>query len=145
MSFHVGRARCDQDSGDASVSGFLHMPMPRSRAENQIYYEIVKDRSDNTWLGITEIYPQTSPRSWELEDGSVMTWDSWYPGEPNDLNTEPFVQLLREHGTEGETQKRMGNWNDVGGNGAHQDNVVCSYFLPAGAQNNCPWLADFQD
>ena len=143
LSFHDGRARCDQDSEDASVSGFLHMPMPRSETENQMYFDLVKARPLNTYLDITEIYPQTSPRSWELSDGSTATFFSWYPNEPNDLNTEPFAQLLRDHGTE--PTRSAGLWNDVGNNGDHLANIVCSYFLPAGAENSCPWLSDFQD
>ena len=145
MNFDDGRARCDQDSQDASASGFLHLPMPRSDAENQIYIDLIESSSAtsvnsprNTFLGITEVYPQTSPRSWVLEDGSPATHFNWYPGEPNDLNTEPFVLLHPPSGT----------WNDIGAtrpNGTqHQLKIVCSYYLPAEAQSLCPWLSDFQ-
>ena len=147
MSFHDGRARCDQDSDDASVSGFLHMPMPRSRAENQIYFDLIKDKPDNIWLDITEVNDITgasfNPREWELKGGSPATWFSWNAGEPNNWNREPYVQMLRDHGTGSEYD--MGNWNDIGGDGNYQHNVVCSYFLLAGAKNNCPWISDFQN
>lgn len=145
MNFEDGRARCNQDSEDASASGFLHMPMPRSDAENQIYIDLIEsslatsaNSHRNTFLGITEVYPQTSPRSWVLEDGSPATHFNWHPNEPNDLNTEPFVLLHPPSGT----------WNDIGGtrpNGTqHQLKIVCSYYLPAEAQGLCPWLSDFQ-
>ena len=143
MNFSEGRARCDQDSIDASVSGFLHMPMPRSETEHQIYFDLVKDRPYSTYLDITEVFPKTNPRTWELKDGSLATWFSWNANEPNDHgNGEPFIEMLRDFGPGGD---RLGNWNDMGGDGNHQRNIVCSYFLPAGAENNCPWLSDFQD
>ena len=141
MNFAEGRARCDQDSADASVSGFLHMPMPRSEAEQQIYFDLVKDRPSSTFLDITEVFPKTNPRTWALKDGSLATWFNWLAGEPNDSgNGEPNVELLRDWGPGGD---RLGNWNDLPGNLPR--NIVCSYFLPAGAENNCPWLTDFQD
>ena len=146
MNVEDGRARCNQDSEDASVSGFLHMPMPRSDAENQIYIDLIEsslatsaNSPRNTLLGINEVYPQTSPRSWVLENGSPATYFNWYTGEPNDLNTEPFVLL---HPTLG------GKWNDISANRPNGTpyllKIVCSYYLPVEAQGLCPWLSDFQ-
>ena len=113
------------------------MPMPRSETENQIYYDIVGVKSYSTYLDITEIFPKTNPRTWKFKDGSPATWFSWNAGEPNDSgNGEPYVAMLSRGG---------GDWNDAGGDGNYPQNVVCSYFLPAGAENNCPWLRDFQD
>ena len=120
------------------------MPMPRSETEHQIYFDLVKDRPYSTYLDITEVFPKTNPRTWELKDGSLATWFSWRAGEPNDQNTEPHVEMLRDYGPDrNDPSLRVGDWNDMGGD--HQRNIVCSYFLPAGAENNCPWLSDFQD
>ena len=120
--------------------------MPRSETEHQIYFDLIKDKPDSTYLDITEVYPQTNPRTWELKDGSLATWFSWRAGEPNDQNTEPFVEMLRDFGPDrNDPSLRVGDWNDMGGDGNHRRNIVCSYFLPAGAENNCPWLSDFQD
>lgn len=60
-NFADGRARFDQDSDDAGVSGFLSLPVPKSDAENQIYYDIVS--GGLTYLDIVEVLPITNPRS----------------------------------------------------------------------------------
>ena len=149
MNFEDGRARCNQDSQDASASGFLHLPMPRSDAENQIYIDLIESSTAtsantprNTFLGITEVYPQTDPRSWVLEDGSPATHFNWFPGEPNDLNAEPFVLLYPSgfppNGSQIDIDRTP--WNGT----QHQFKTVCSYYLPAEAQGLCPWLNDFQ-
>ena len=94
LTIAEGRARCDQDSedvaaGDASVSGFLHFPMPRNEAENQLFYDIL----GGGFLDITEILPSTSPRSWVYRDGSPVTWFKWFTGEPNHPNKEKHVEI----------------------------------------------------
>lgn len=137
MTIAEGRARCDQDSedvaaGDASVFGFLHFPMPRNDAENQLFYDIL----GGGFLDITEILPSTSPRSWVYRDGSPVTWFKWFTGEPNHPNKERHVEMFN-----GRLNKRY--WNDIDGNyPGHQRNVNCIYFLPAGAEKICPWLQD---
>ena len=131
-NFADGRARCDQDSDDAGVSGFLSMPTPRSDAENQIYYDIVS--GGKAYLDIVEVLPITSPRSWVYRDGSPATYLKWTSGEPNYPEKEHNVEIGRGG---------RSSWNNLPGSATKL--IVCTYSLPAGAQNTCPWLNDFED
>ena len=137
------QARCDQDSIDAAVPGFLHLPMPRNELENQIYFDIISHQTLAAWLDIVEVQPPTSPRTWVFKDGSPVTWVNWNSGEPNNYrsgapNNEPQVEMYSAD----DTGRLNGKWNDQ-----HSKNklVVCTYFLPAGAENNCTWLHEFED
>ena len=135
LNFQKGRAKCNQDSDAVSASGFLHMPMPRSEAENQIYHELVKDKKKNTYLDIAEVQPPTSPRSWKLKDGTPATWFNWAPGQPG---TKSYITMLRDT-----SDSNTGLWmNSDGTNGR---NIVCTYFLPAYSVNYCSWLRNFED
>ena len=132
MNFAEGRVRCDADSDAVGVSGFLSMPVPRSDAENQIYFDIIS--SGNAYLDIVEVLPITNPRSWVYRDGSPATYLPWSPREPNGPTYEHNV----EFGWSG-----LNTWNDLGDN--RRNWVVCTYSLPAGAENTCPWINDFDD
>ena len=126
------QAKCDQDSADAAVSGFLHLPMPRNEVENQIYLDIIRQQTSPAWLDIVEVQPKTSPRTWVYKDGSPVTWFNWKSSEPNNVRgIETEVEM-----------EATGKWNDH-----HQVGrpAVCTYFLPAGAENECTWLHEFED
>ena len=144
MGHKDAQARCDQDSEDAGVPGFLHLPMPRNAAENEIYFNIISKQPSPAWLDIVEVNPTspTSPRSWVFKDGSPVTWVNWNKNEPNNYKggvpgKEPQVQMYSA-GDNGIN----GKWNDQY-NSARL--VVCTYFLPAGAENDCTWLHEFED
>ena len=159
MKHGDARARCDQDSEDAGVPGFLHLPMPRNAAENEIYYDIISQHdiitgyNDVAWLDIVEVQPPTSPRTWVYKDGSPVTWFNWHSGEPNNYrggkpNNEPNIQMFsapaNSEAARGTSHKRTGRkWNDR--NPANLSLGVCTYFLPAGAENDCAWLHEFED
>ena len=139
-NFNDGRARCDQDSDEAGVPGFLSFPMPKSHFENQIYYDIVSSSYgilsshayDTAYLDIVEVLPITNPRSWVYRDGSPATYLNWDPDQPNNPSTEHNVQIGWD-----QTSK----WNNLLSTSLKP--IVCTYSLPAGAQNTCPWLYDF--
>ena len=148
MRHAEAQARCDQDSVDASAPGFLHLPMPRNEVENRIYYDIIRyangaqygTQAVPAWLDIVEVQPPTYPRSWVYKDGSPVTWFNWNSGEPNNFagKKETQVQMYSAHNSEA----FRGKWNDID----PSDNlVVCTYFLPAGAENDCTWLHEFED
>ena len=132
MNFAEGRVRCDADSDAVGVSGFLSMPVPRSDAENQIYFDIVS--GGTAYLDIVEVLPNTNPRSWVYRDGSPATYLNWSPNEPNTPDRENNVEI----GWGGRI-----TWNDLPSSGRKL--IVCTYALPAGAENTCPWLNDFED
>ena len=137
MNHTRARAACNQDSEDAGFAGFLHLPMPRNEAENQIYFDIISGTERHAWLDIVEVMPRTSPRTWVYKDGSPVTWFNWKSGEPNNYrNTnETEVMMLNN-------ENFPGQWNDQ-----YNSNrlSVCTYFLPAGAENDCTWLSEFEN
>ena len=149
MKREEAQARCDQDSEEAGVPGFLHLPMPRNEVENQIYSDIIR-YADGTqsfgkptqkgvaWLDIVEVQPRTTPRSWVYKDGSPVTWFNWSGPEPNNWGgKETEVQMYQD------PEVYRGEWNDCP---KDLDNlVVCTYFLPEGAENDCTWLHEFED
>ena len=138
MEYYEAQVKCDQDSEEADVPGFLHLPIPRNEEENQIYFDLIriKGNGPRVWLDIVEVEPITSPRSWVYGDGSPVTWFNWAPGEPNNTNaTLATVVEMADHD---------GKWNDH----SHWDNArrgFCTYFLPARAENDCTWLHEFED
>ena len=134
MTNAQARAVCDQDSEDADVAGFLHLPMPRNDLENQIYFGIIAGEERGTWLDIHEVIPRTSPRTWVYKDGSPVTWVNWAPGEPNDYRNS--------NETDAEMLFTNGKWNDQR---MYNTFAVCTYFLPAGVENDCTWLHDFEN
>ena len=107
------------------------MPMPRNDAENQIYYDIVS--GGLAYLDIVEVLPNTSPRSWVYRDGSPVTYFKWASGEPNYPDREHNVEISWVGSS----------WNNLPATATKL--IVCTYSLPAGAQNTCPWLNDFED
>ena len=129
-----GRARCTQDSEDAGVTGFLHLPRPKSLAENQLYMDLYKSNSNDDHFpwDVSEVLPMTDPRSWVYSDGSLVSWFNWRSGEPNNYqgNGEHSVQSSLD-----------GRWNDMPSDREHV--FMCTYPLPAGAEDICPWLQDF--
>ena len=152
LNFDSGRAKCEEDSNKvSSVSDFLHLPMPQNEDENKIYHEIVKDYATHVYLDITEVKPQTQPRSWELKNGTSAMWFNWV-ASPSKITVDkgglnkPYIQLLRD--TPG--GKNVGGWVEVGAQensmtGEHElpkADTVCTYFLPAYSIDYCPWLRD---
>ena len=129
-------------AGDAAVSGFLSLPMPRSEVENQIYFDLIRPgRQAGTaaFLDITEILPVTNPRSWVFRDGSPVTWFNWAPPhEPNGPTFEHRIEIGWATSVD-----YFEKWNDVPD--IRDRKAVCVYRLPAGAQNSCPWLNDYED
>ena len=130
-------------AGDAAVSGFLSLPMPRSEAENQIYFDLIRPgRQAGTaaFLDVTEILPVTNPRSWVYRDGSPVTWFNWWtPDEPNYPTFENNIEIGWEYAFTDYFEK----WNDVPD--IRDRKSICVYYLPAGAQNTCSWLYDYED
>ena len=116
--------------------------MPRTEAENQIYYDLIKRFGlwSPAFLDITEVLPVTSPRSWVFRDGSPVTWFNWAPNEPNnDNHVENHVEIgWKWFG--GDYQEK---WNDM--SDMRDGKAVCVYYMPPGAQNICPWLNDYGD
>ena len=138
-SYSGAHAMCDQDSalaaehlGDTTVSGFFHLPWPRDDAQNEFYDGLTPDYQA-IWLDISEQLPMTNPRQWVNSDGVYITWTKWHPREPNNY------QGSGEHNVE----LYNGAWNDSPGR--HAKTVVCTYALPGGAENLCPWLRDFEN
>ena len=142
MVHEEAQARCDQDSEDAGVPGFLHLPMPRNEMENQIYFDLISHQAVPAWLDILEVLPRTSPRSWMYKDGSPVSWFNWNAGEPNNYRgtNETEVQIFAADDRYSSTI--YGKWNDMSPTNSL---VLCTYFLPAGAETDCTWLHDFED
>ena len=129
------RAVCEQDSEAAVAAGFLHLPMPQSEGENRVYLSLIAGSGQHAWLDIDEVMPRRSPRTWVYRDGSPVTWFNWSgPSEPNN-NKGHEDQVEMYHAT--------GKWNDRPDNANRV--AVCSYFLPAGAENDCTWLREFEN
>ena len=154
LDFDSGRAKCEEDSNKVStVSDFLHLPMPQNEDENKIYHDIVKDYATHVYLDITDVTPpQTTPRSWELKNGTSATWFNWAAGMPSKITVDkgkPYIQMVRD--TPG--GRNNGSWLEVGEEwnfktGEHElpeADTVCTYFLPAYSIDYCPWLRDFED
>ena len=83
-------------AGDAAVSGFLSLPMPRSEAENQIYFDLIRPgRQAGTaaFLDITEILPVTNPRSWPMIHGYIET-DHQSHGSTGGAQLSQIIQHL---------------------------------------------------
>ena len=152
MDFDFGRAKCEEDSNKVStVSDFLHLPMPQNEDENKIYHDIVKDYATNVYLDITEVLPQTNPRSWELKNGTSATWFNWMvlPSRITVDEGKPYIQMLRDtaYGTNAGRWIEGGpEWNSLAGEYFKpKADTVCTYFLPAYAIDYCPWLRDFEE
>ena len=135
--FGPARDICDKDSAavideDSSIDGFLHLPIPKNAAENQIYADLADTKY---WLDITEVIPRTSPRSWEDRNGEPITFFNWGIGEPSRIsNAHGGLENLIE-------AYEDGLWNDQD---TWKDLAICTLFLPAGAEDICTWLQDFQ-
>ena len=144
LDFESGRAKCEEDSNKvSSVSDFLHLPMPQSEDENKIYHDIVKDYAFHVYLDITEVKPQTTPRSWELKNGTSAMWFNWAVGSPSKITVgkgKPYIQLTQKKGSWLEVGVQ---WNDMKGEYEFPEgDIVCTYFLPAYSIDYCPWLRD---
>ena len=166
LNFERGRERCEEDSAAAGVSGFLHLPMPQSEDENEIYRNIINNQKSYDYqalnhnfmyLDITEVQPQTLPRTWELKNGTSATWFNWNPNLLHVTNPNyelPKAELL-EYGVRPYIQMdpATGLWTDVkeemidytGEVVKTPGTIVCSYFLPAYSLTYCPWLSEFED
>ena len=136
MTHEEAQTLCDQHSDEAGFSGFLHLPMPRNEKENQIYLDIIKSEEQNAWLDIAEVQPPTSPRSWVYKDGSAATWTNWESGEPNNWNGDLETQA--------DMKSTNGKWTDAPPSYCCNRRAVCTYFLPAGSEEKCPWLYDYE-
>ena len=152
LDFNSGRAKCEEDSSKvSSVSDFLHLPMPQNEDENKIYHDIVKDYDFNVYLDITEVVPQTTPRSWELKNGTSPMWFNWVvlPSKITVDKGTPYIQMLRDTPggrNEGYWLEVGEEWNSMEGKyELPEGDIVCTYFLPAYSIDYCPWLRDFED
>ena len=129
-----GRVRCTQDSEAAGVTGFLYLPRPKSLAENQLYMNLYTSNSNNNdfLFDVSEVLPMTDPRTWVFSDGSPVSWFNWKSGEPNNYkgNGEHVVVVTT-----------AGLWNDNSPSSSYV--FMCTYHLPAGAEDICPWLQEF--
>ena len=137
-----GRELCDQDSedaanGDAAVAGFLYLPRPRNLAENGLYVGLPSPPSADFHIHLSQ-WSDISLVSnrWVFRDGSPASWFNWYGSEPNGARYgENTIEIY--------STAHRGQWND-----RRNDvnlRIICSYLLPAGAENTCPWLKDFED
>ena len=136
LGLRDARAVCDQDSEAVVAAGFLHLPMPQSEGENQVYRSLIAESGEHVWLDIDEVMPRRSPRTWVYRDGSPVTWFNWDSGEPNNS--------LNSNENQVEMKIKNGKWNDRPDNADYRA-AVCSYFLPAGAENDCNWLREFEN
>jgi len=149
LNFESGRAKCEEDSNKvSSISDFLHLPMPQSEDENKIYYDIVKNYATHVYLDITEVEPQTTPRSWELKNGTSAMWFNWLtsPSKITVGKGKPYIQMLRDTSgvnNEGGWIEVGAQWNEMKGEYIlPEGDIVCTYFLPAYSIDYCPWLRD---
>ena len=70
-----------------------------------------------------------------LRGKNIYQKDTTGEGEPNDPVGEHNIEIIGEWNN--------GNWNDV--NQYNDRTVVCTYTLPAGAEETCPWLRNFEN
>ena len=136
MHFEPARQQCTQESadaathlGDPTVEGFLHLPMPKNDAENELYIGLSYEAF---WTDITRV---GNTDEWEYPDGTSPSFFDWGGGEPNDPVGEHNIEIVGELSN--------GHWNDVNQN--NDRTVVCTYTLPAGAEETCPWLRNFEN
>ena len=77
--------------------------------------------------------PATDPRKWIYGDGTPISWSNWKHDEPNDHGDgEPYVEVDPDE-----------LWNDVSSETFRK--FMCVHYLPAGAEETCPWLIDYTD
>ena len=133
------RFQCVADNSDFSLEkGFLTLPRPKNLAENNLYFNTfwqssVRKTGDRYWLDISEEEPATDPRRWVYGDKTPVSWTNWKKDEPNDHGEgEPYVEVDPDE-----------FWNDVSKETFR--NFMCVHYLPAGAEETCPWLADYTD
>ena len=149
-NFSDARYICDDYTaiGDDAYTGLLHLPMPRNEAENKIYFNLFKEiisifvADFRPWLGI--INGQigfNSIRSWYYLDESPVTWTNWGPNETSyDFGDEEVESTINVE--EGNViMGKDGYWYKKPPN--YERPIFCTHFLPAAAENFCPWLRDF--
>lgn len=58
--------------------------------------------TERLWIGLTD---EVTEGTFQWANGEAVTYTNWFPGEPNDLNNEDYVELLNVVET--------GKWNDL--------------------------------
>ena len=72
------------------------------------------------------------PRVSLIRSKPLRTWFNWNRNEPNGGNPGISVAHIWPWQT----------WNDI--THTAELKVICTFRLPAGAENTCPWLRDFE-
>ena len=76
-----------------------------SLKENDIILELIKNSTDNYWIGITDSETEGIFK-WISTNSTKPSFRRWGPGEPNDLHgSEDCVELRKS---------KYFKWNDIG-------------------------------
>ena len=108
---HFARHKCAADGNN------IHLPMPKSEAENQWYQSYAAKASiPRFWLGINDVDVEGE---WKTDNGELQTYFKWHPKQPNNAGgNQHYVHTNIDTG---------GTWGD------HSENakfpVLCTSIL----------------
>ena len=102
----VARELCHADAS------YLHLPIPRDEEQNDFYYKLVGMQAGDMWLGISDTAKEGE---WVGQDGKLVDWFKWRPGEPNNKNYGDTKPRPGEHWLEMDLteKKHLKEWNDT--------------------------------
>ena len=98
VSWEKAKELCENAGG--------HLVTISSQEENDLIYEIVKDKNNFLWLG-AKLNENT--QQWEWITGEEFGYTNWDTGEPNSLNAEFYAQM---YPTKLGFGNNAGCWND---------------------------------
>lgn len=104
----IDRHKCKADGNN------VHLPMPRSAAENQWYKNYAaKVNIPSFWLGINDVDIEGE---WRTDNGDLQAYFNWHPNQPNNYGKEDYIHFNGD-----------GRWGDHSENGRYY--VLCTYVL----------------
>lgn len=148
LPFEEAQATCNEDTKNVTglnslVGSFLSLPRPRNDVENKLYADITDFYDQNhIWLDIAVDIPTTLPIPWIHNDSSPVEWLKWDQDQPEFILKDDYY---KNNDVSGErisvVLKSDGFWADSSyGRIFKSSYSICTYFLPAGAENTCNWL-----
>ena len=81
-----------------------------SGKQNDFIVGLVKASQESVWIGGNRACDNCNDFIWS--DGTSWDYDDWYPGEPNNLEEEGYVEMYIN-------ANEKGKWNDEDGPDSH--------------------------